>query len=328
MKISLSPFSTYLLLALATSPLTAAPRDVQFRSVDFENSVLELHNFGEDTESLNGWRFCSHDEDQTKIYSSPSGLNGISLAHGESLFIHYLGDAPSSEANRINLPGSFALPLDRGPYGIQIYFPPISFGNGGTIADHVQWAIDGVDNASAAERSDEAQNGGLWTDQGAWVATSENTNSILLTDATRARLHGPDDYRVIEEPPFELDSIEIPTSREPTLTWVATPGANYQVFRGTDLDGGTSSFGALVATVFEGTYVDPIVDQPRAFYRVTENPPVVIPYKFANEEGTSSGEGTALGDFNNTVHTVYNEAVLLASGLKVGDVLTLSLIHI
>lgn len=49
---------------------------------------------------------------------------------------------------------------------------------------------------------------------------------------------------------------------------------------------------------------------------------VVIPSDFATEEGSSiSGDGTALGAFTNTVHTVYNESVLLAAGLSAGDVL-------
>ena len=37
-------------------------RFVQFRTLDFENGVVELHNFGTTSQSLNGWRFCSHDE--------------------------------------------------------------------------------------------------------------------------------------------------------------------------------------------------------------------------------------------------------------------------
>ena len=144
----------------------SAPRDIQFRSVNFETSVIELYNFGEDTENLDGWRFCSHDENQVRRYSSNTGLNNISLAAGESLFIHYLNDAPANTENAINISGrgSFATTLDSGAYGIQIYFTPVSFGNGNRIADHLQWSIDGVDNTSADDRSDEAQAGGVWED--------------------------------------------------------------------------------------------------------------------------------------------------------------------
>ena len=49
---------------------------------------------------------------------------------------------------------------------------------------------------------------------------------------------------------------------------------------------------------------------------------VVIPAAFANEEGNSGGEGTSLGNFSNTVQTVYDASLLSAAGLNVGDVLT------
>ena len=319
---------TCLLFASASSPLIAAPRDIQFRSIDFENSVLELQNFGEDTESLDGWRFCSHDEDQTRAYSLPEGLNGISLAPGESLFVHYLGDAPEDETNRINLPGSFALPLDRGPYGIQIYFPPISFGDGGTIADHVQWAINGVDDTTADERSGAAEDGGLWTDQETWIATTEDASSILLTDTSGAILQGPDNYEVIQpevaaESSFEIDSIEVSTTGEVTLTWTATPGSDYQVFRAENLDNGADSFGEPIATVSTGSFIDPLAAEGTVFYRVAEIPSglLTIPIQFANTEA-SSAENTALGNTSNTVQTVFNESALLTSGIEVGDVLT------
>ena len=134
--------------ALCAAVAGAAPRDVQFASVDFETSVIELHNFGVDTESLSGWQFCSHDDNESFRYSSPGSLNGVSIAAGESLFVHFLNDAGVTPGH-MNLPGGpFALPLDRGPYGIQIYFAPVSFFNGSTIADHIQWSVGGVDNTT------------------------------------------------------------------------------------------------------------------------------------------------------------------------------------
>ena len=79
---------------------------------------------------------------------------------------------------------------------MQIYFAPVSFGNGNTIADHVQWSVDGVDDRTADERSDEAQTGGVWTDQSAWIATSADTLRIELNDPAAAELHGPENYTV------------------------------------------------------------------------------------------------------------------------------------
>ena len=104
-----------------------------------------------------------------------------------------------------------------------------------------------------------------------------------------------------------------------------TEGASYEVFRSTNLDNGADSFGEPVATVSVGSFIDPVAAEGTVFYRVTEilgDPVIVIPGNFADIEGTSGGESTALGDFSNTVQTVYNESVLLDSGLEVGDVLT------
>ena len=51
------------------------------------------------------------------------------------------------------------------------------------------------------------------------------------------------------------------------------------------------------------------------------NAQITIPIEFANVEGSSGGDGTALGNFDNTVQTVYNESLLSAAGLNAGDVL-------
>ena len=49
---------------------------------------------------------------------------------------------------------------------------------------------------------------------------------------------------------------------------------------------------------------------------------IVLPDGFADTEGPAGGEGTALGGFANTVHTVYNESRLADAGVQVGAVLT------
>jgi len=45
--------------------------EIQFKSVDFQNNVVELFNFGNSQVGLDGWRFCTHDENQTRQYSIP-----------------------------------------------------------------------------------------------------------------------------------------------------------------------------------------------------------------------------------------------------------------
>jgi len=178
-----------------------APRDVQIRSVNIATGVLELHNYGAATEGLDGWRFCSHDEDQVRRYSAVGGLNGQSLDPGESLFVHFNNDA--DEADEINIStigGNFAGPLDSGPYAIAIYWQT-PFGTGANIADHIQWSVNGIDDTSADERSDEAVVGGVWTSEVAWVATALGSGYIRLTDTSNGVLHGPANYLTLPAMP-------------------------------------------------------------------------------------------------------------------------------
>lgn len=197
--------------ALLSMPLLAVPTDIQVRSVNFTSGVLELYNFGAASQALDGWRFCSHDEDQVRRYSGSTGLNGRSIASNESLFVHFNNDA--SAANEINISamgGAFALDLDNGPYAIQIYFAPVAFGGPlPTVADHVQWSIGGIDNTSADERSDEAELTGTWIDQSLWVSTTAQQAGIILADQPPAVEHGPNDYVELVLPP-EPDNIPVP----------------------------------------------------------------------------------------------------------------------
>lgn len=196
---------------LLSMQIFAVPTDIQIRSVNFTGGVLELHNFGAATEALDGWRFCSHDEDQVRRYSGSTGLNGQSLASNESLFIHFNNDAiAANEINISTIGGQFALDLDNGPYAIQIYFAPVAFGGPlPTVADHVQWSIDGIDNTSADERSDEAELTGTWVDQSLWVSTTAQQDGIVLADQPPAVEHGPDDYIELVLPP-EPTNIPLP----------------------------------------------------------------------------------------------------------------------
>ena len=74
-----------ILLSLPASGLLGAARDIQFKSINFVTSVVEMHNYGTTSQSLAGWRFCTHDENQIRRYSSTTGLNAVSIAAGESL---------------------------------------------------------------------------------------------------------------------------------------------------------------------------------------------------------------------------------------------------
>ncbi len=189
-----------LVIATITSELVgqidSPERFVQIRSIDFETRVIEVRNFGDEDEDLSGWRFCSHDENEDRQYSAAGGLNGMILLAGDSMFIHFNNDA--SEPGEINIGtigGDFSQPLDTdGAYAIQFYHQT-PFGNGNNIADHVQFSRFGADNNSADERSDEAQIGGVWTNQNDWVAVLPETQRVVLRkESSLNELHSPNDY--------------------------------------------------------------------------------------------------------------------------------------
>lgn len=172
------------------------PRSVQFRSVDFEQGRLELHNFGADAVDLSGWRFCSFDSDQAFVYTPASGLNGESVPAGGSLTIDFGSGAPLG-ANVISAAsvGSFAGPFDSDAYGLLLYRPDangnISFGNSTLIADYIQWNTGGAANSNASARAGQAVSQGLWTASGDFIATTNSTTRIELTAIDDSRLHGP-----------------------------------------------------------------------------------------------------------------------------------------
>jgi len=187
---------------LAASSAAAAPRDVQIRSIHFATGVIELHNYGAASEALSGWSFCTHDENQIRLYTNPGGFSGVVVAPGASLFVHFANDAPPlpEHVNRSSL-GLFATPLDNGAYSMQLYFAPVNFEDGNTIADHLQWSPGGADHTVADERSDEAVAGGVWTNESAWIATSAGTTALRLLDVSGGVLHGPGDYAALDVMP-------------------------------------------------------------------------------------------------------------------------------
>jgi len=90
-KTSMKMQHLFALAILAMVPSTAfaqssgSEEDIQFRSIDFTSQVLELHNYGDTSWDLDGWRFCTHDVSDGFDYTSTGGLNGTSIAAGDSL---------------------------------------------------------------------------------------------------------------------------------------------------------------------------------------------------------------------------------------------------
>jgi hypothetical protein len=184
--------------------VVADKRDIQIRSVDFDNGVVEFFNYGSVDQDMTGWRTCTHDFDQFRQYSSSAGFNGVMIESGTSIFIHYNNDAPADpdHMNRSSIGGAFALPLDQDAYGMQLFFPAanglVSFGNSTLIADHLQWNVNGAGVGSAEFRTNQAVSEGLWTAIGDFISTAADSSSLELTDLGDGRLHGPGNYTVTD----------------------------------------------------------------------------------------------------------------------------------
>jgi len=188
-------------------------RLIQIRSVDVEHGIIELFNFDVAEHELSGWQFCTHDENEIRRCTDSSGLDDVRIEAGTPLYVHLNNDAPPGDPDRINRsslgpPVAFALPLDTGPYSMQLHFPPVNFENGATIADHLQWNVLGTPGDITADRSDEAEAGGVWTNQRKWIVTRPDTDMVRLTGLSGAALHGPGDYEALgPAPPPDAEMI-------------------------------------------------------------------------------------------------------------------------
>jgi len=203
-------FLALLTISLAQAVAQAGNRDVQFVNILTDSRVLMLFNSGSEPISLDGWQFCTQSSTVVRVYTSPSGLNGVTIAPSTAITIHLNDDANPDVSTQHNASdiGAFA-GFELGAYSLSLYFPNaagfVNFGDGNLMADFLQWSVGGVDNPVADERSDEAEAGGVWSDQSAWIDVSPSTVLIELIDPTFAELHGPDDYHVINSCAADLN---------------------------------------------------------------------------------------------------------------------------
>jgi len=183
----------FAMIAMLIAPATVAAQssgseeDVQFRSIDFENQVLEIHNFGSSGRDLDGWRFCTHDVSDGFDYTSSAGLNGVTLGAGESLSIHWNDDASGADAINISsLGGSWVDDLSVNGFGDGIslnLYRNSSFGSATSIVDHIQYSFEGADvGGQANPRGNVAINAGLWENTTDWVAVDESSIGLELDD--------------------------------------------------------------------------------------------------------------------------------------------------
>ncbi len=197
------------LIAMAGSQALAAERDIQFSFIFPPSQRLVVFNTGTEPISLDGWRFCSHNSTQVRRYTNPSALDGVVIEPWTGIRIHLNNDADPNEPTQINASdlGSFA-DFEIEAYGLSLYFPNdqgvTPFSDGNFIADHLQWSLGGVDNTTADERSDEAQEGGAWADQTEWISVRNDTLLIELITIGPSQMNSPMDYSVVDNCPADI----------------------------------------------------------------------------------------------------------------------------
>ncbi|MBL4698070.1 MAG: hypothetical protein JKX70_04470 [Phycisphaerales bacterium] len=190
------------LIALTGIQAAAGERDVQFRFVFPPSQRLIIFNTGTEPIDLAGWRFCSHNSTQVRQYTNPSAFNGVTIEPWEGIRVHLNNDADPDDPTQFNASdlGNFA-DFELEAYGLSLYFPNdqgvTPFSDGNFIADHLQWSLGGVDNTTADERSDEAQEGGVWADQSEWISVRNDTLLIELVIIGPSQMHSPSDYALV-----------------------------------------------------------------------------------------------------------------------------------
>lgn len=197
-------------LAILVNTASGGVRDVQITKVDFNTGIVTLENFGATTESLTDFQLCTADEDQILVYSI-NGFGAKSIPAGGEFHIHFNNDAPASaDAIDVASIGSVATPLDRGPYGLALYWNT-PFSTPANMADYLLWtdSLANSGNSNAAIRVGTAQSAGLWMITNDFILTDASTARICLDDLTGAELHDSTDYSLNcrdDPPPPDCDA--------------------------------------------------------------------------------------------------------------------------
>jgi hypothetical protein len=195
--------------AFAIAQTSGSEEDVQFRSIDFATQILELHNYGSSSWALDGWRFCSHDVSDGFDYTSSGGLDGITLAAGESLNVHWNNDASGANAINISALGGQAvddLSVNGIGDGISInIYRDGNFGSSASMIDHIQYSFDGADvGGSSNPRGGVAVGASLWSATSDWVSVGDSTTALILADdpfpGASGGTHTGSSYTAVPEP--------------------------------------------------------------------------------------------------------------------------------
>lgn len=190
MKITTTLGAILGLLALSSSLAHSA---IVFSKIDLVTNTITLTNTAANSVDLGGWRFCSHDLDNVRTYTSPSDFNGVSILGGESLVV---------DTTTLNFAGL----LGNNAMSIGLYDDldgSLSFGSPDDLSAFIQFAPDGTTEFGNAEfRTATAVAAGLWDATGSFVSIGAGDTEIVLNDLNSST--GASSFAAIPEPSSAL----------------------------------------------------------------------------------------------------------------------------
>ncbi|GHC54860.1 hypothetical protein [Roseibacillus persicicus] len=189
MKITRNHLAIVSLLASGT----LAHGAIVFSQIDLVNNTITLTNTGASAVDLGGWRFCSHDIDSVRVYSSSSQFNGISILSNESYVV-----------DTTDIP--FAGLLGGNTLSVGLYNDldgSLSFGSANDLSAFIQFAPEGTTEVGNAEfRTHTAVEAGLWDANGSFVQVGADDTLIQLNDLNSSI--GSTSFSAIPEPSAAL----------------------------------------------------------------------------------------------------------------------------
>lgn len=159
-------------IALVASVLTLANASatVVFSELNFADGSITLHNNGTALEALDGWRFCSHDLDQQRVYSSTSALNGITIGAGDSLTLSF---ASFNFISTIDTANSASIGL----------YTSSNFGSSTALETFIQYTpVGNTTFGTSQARTVTAVDAGVWDANNSFVEVNASDTRITLNN--------------------------------------------------------------------------------------------------------------------------------------------------
>ncbi|MDB4265471.1 PEP-CTERM sorting domain-containing protein [bacterium] len=186
----MNPITTKIALGSFLLSGALAQSAIVFSELDLVNNTITLTNTGSSAVDIGGWRFCSHDLEDIKRYSSSTFFaDGVSIIGLGSLVV---------DATSVILAG----PLAANTMSIGLYNDldgALSFGSPDDLSAFIQFTPEGnTDFGNAEERTGTAVTADLWDAEGSFVEVGAADTFIRLDDLNSST--GASSFSAVPEP--------------------------------------------------------------------------------------------------------------------------------